>query len=160
MVGHFSNSSWIWLAMCTKWMHHAKILVGHFREMVRNWPVASCYFTLWVNSCGRSLGGNADMHAPPSTPSSTCTATNSSQGHPPTHPLPCICGRHPPPLRHLLWWGSGQTHAFSWSAVLTYVKWKLICLAGPLNVFLWIIRSLKLLLMLKCSPWNVTLDSL
>jgi len=25
MVGHFSNSSWIWLAVCTKWMHHAEI---------------------------------------------------------------------------------------------------------------------------------------
>jgi len=28
-------------------MHHAEILIGHFREMVGNWPVASCYFALW-----------------------------------------------------------------------------------------------------------------
>ena len=48
MVDHFSNSSWIWLAMCTKWMHHAEILIGHFRETIGNWPVASCYFALWV----------------------------------------------------------------------------------------------------------------
>ena len=27
-------------------MHHAEILIGHFREMVRNWPVTSCYFVL------------------------------------------------------------------------------------------------------------------
>ena len=27
-------------------MHHAEILIGHFREIVRNWPVASCYFVL------------------------------------------------------------------------------------------------------------------
>ena len=45
MVGHFSNS---W-AMCTKRMHHGEILIGHFREMVRNWPVASCYFALCVS---------------------------------------------------------------------------------------------------------------
>jgi len=32
--------------MCTKWMHHAEILIGHFGEMVGNWPVASCYFAL------------------------------------------------------------------------------------------------------------------
>jgi len=25
MVSHFSNSLWIWLAGCTKWMHHTKI---------------------------------------------------------------------------------------------------------------------------------------
>jgi len=24
-----------------------KILIGHFREMVGNWPVASCYYALW-----------------------------------------------------------------------------------------------------------------
>jgi len=41
MVSHFSNSSWIWLAMCTKWLHHAEILIGHFREMIGNWPVSS-----------------------------------------------------------------------------------------------------------------------
>jgi len=23
--------------MCTKWMLHAEILIGHFREMVGNW---------------------------------------------------------------------------------------------------------------------------
>jgi len=28
-------------------MHHAEILIGHFREMVGSWPVASCYFVLW-----------------------------------------------------------------------------------------------------------------
>ena len=44
-VSHFSKSSWIWLAMCTKWVHHAEILIGHFREMVGHWPVASCYLT-------------------------------------------------------------------------------------------------------------------
>jgi len=27
-------------------MHHAEVLIGHFREMVGNWPVASCYFAL------------------------------------------------------------------------------------------------------------------
>jgi len=27
-------------------MHHAEILIGHFREMARNWLVASCYFVL------------------------------------------------------------------------------------------------------------------
>jgi len=46
MVGHFSNSSWIWSARCTEWMHHAEILISHFGEMVGNWPVASCYFAL------------------------------------------------------------------------------------------------------------------
>jgi len=29
-------------------MHHAEILIGHFRETVRNWPVASSYFTLCI----------------------------------------------------------------------------------------------------------------
>ena len=43
MVGHFSNYWWIWLAMCTKWMHCAEILIGHFREMFGNWPVVSWY---------------------------------------------------------------------------------------------------------------------
>jgi len=35
-------------------MHHAEILIGHFREMVRNWPVANCYFALclWVPNQG------------------------------------------------------------------------------------------------------------
>jgi len=28
-------------------MHYAEILIGHFREMVGIWPVASCYFALW-----------------------------------------------------------------------------------------------------------------
>jgi len=27
-------------------MHHAEILIGHFREMVGNWPLVSCYFAL------------------------------------------------------------------------------------------------------------------
>jgi len=31
-----------------KGMHHAEILIGHFREIIGNWPVASCYFALWV----------------------------------------------------------------------------------------------------------------
>ena len=31
-------------------MHHAEILIGHFREMVGNWPVASCYLALWCHS--------------------------------------------------------------------------------------------------------------
>jgi len=62
MVGHFSNSSWIWLAMCTKWMHHAEILIGHFREMVGNWPVASSYLApcnvmLWSQKMS-NLPGN------------------------------------------------------------------------------------------------------
>jgi len=35
MVGLFSNSSWIWLAMRTKWMHHAEILIGYFREIIQ-----------------------------------------------------------------------------------------------------------------------------
>jgi len=29
-------------------MHHAEILIGHFREMVGNWPVASFYFALYL----------------------------------------------------------------------------------------------------------------
>jgi len=31
-------------------MHHAEILIDHFREMVGNWPVASCYFALCAPS--------------------------------------------------------------------------------------------------------------
>jgi len=27
-------------------MHHAEILIGHFGEMVGNWPLPSCYFAL------------------------------------------------------------------------------------------------------------------
>jgi len=29
-----------------KVMHKAEILIGHFREIVRNWQVASSYFAL------------------------------------------------------------------------------------------------------------------
>jgi len=38
-------------------MHHADILIGHFREMVGNWPVASCYFALCSTTSG--AGGSA-----------------------------------------------------------------------------------------------------
>ena len=30
-------------------MHRAEILIGHLREMVGNWPVASCYFALCLH---------------------------------------------------------------------------------------------------------------
>jgi len=36
LIGHVSKVN----------MYHAEILIGHFREMVGNWPVASCYFAL------------------------------------------------------------------------------------------------------------------
>jgi len=35
-------------------MHHVKILTGHFRGMVRNWPVASCY-SVYFALCRVSL---------------------------------------------------------------------------------------------------------
>jgi len=31
-------------------MHHAQILIGHFRKMVGNWPVASYYFALCIDA--------------------------------------------------------------------------------------------------------------
>jgi len=29
------------------WKNGRSFLIGHFREMVGNWPVAGCYFALW-----------------------------------------------------------------------------------------------------------------
>jgi len=31
-------------------MHYAEVLIGHFREMVGNWPLASWYFALWLDT--------------------------------------------------------------------------------------------------------------
>jgi len=35
-------------------MHHAEILIGHFREMVGNWPVASKFSSISKKTVARS----------------------------------------------------------------------------------------------------------
>jgi len=53
MVGHFSNSSWIWLAMRTKWMHHAKIFVWPFyrnSQKLASGQLLFCTLSLCVES--------------------------------------------------------------------------------------------------------------
>jgi len=60
MVGHFFNSSWmIGHVIVYKVNAPCWILIGHFKEMVRNWPVASCYLHSAVVLCTATMTMNA-----------------------------------------------------------------------------------------------------